>query len=77
MSHPDLDPNQSDARARLRRVVIEERQQRTLDHVRLSTGYADDLDPHAHDRDTFRLINQRKELDELPGSELVVPALDD
>lgn len=77
MSHPDLDPSKPEPRAHLRRVVIEERQQRTLDHVRLSTGYADDVDPYAHDQGTFRLINQRKELDELPGSELVVPALDD
>ena len=30
-----------------------------------------------HDQGTFRLINQRKELDELPGSEFVVPALED
>jgi DNA-directed RNA polymerase specialized sigma24 family protein len=45
--------------------------------VRLSTGYADDVDPHSHDQGTFRLINKRKELDELPGSEFVVPALDD
>jgi RNA polymerase sigma factor (sigma-70 family) len=77
MSQSHVNPSKPDTRAHLRRVVIEERQQRTLDHVRLSTGYADDVDAHAHDQDTFRLINQRKELDGLPGSELVVPALDD
>jgi hypothetical protein len=58
---------------RLRRVVIEGRQRQTLEHVRLSTGYAEDVDPHAHDRATFRLINQRKELDALREAELVVP----
>jgi hypothetical protein len=63
MSHPDLDLSQPDTSARLRRVVIEERQQRTLGHVRLSTGYADDVDPDSHDQGTFRLINQRKELE--------------
>lgn len=61
----------------VRRVVIEERQRRTLEQVRLSTGYAEDVDPHAHDGATFRLINQRKELDGLPGAAIVVPALDD
>ncbi len=63
--------------ARLRRVIIEERQRKMLDHVRLSSGYADHVDPHAHDQATFRLINQRKELDQLPGAEVVVPVLDD
>lgn len=77
MSYADSQPHRRPTRAHLRRVIIEERQQLTLDHVRLSTGYADDVDPHAHSQDTFRLINQRKELDDLPGSELVVPALDD
>jgi RNA polymerase sigma factor (sigma-70 family) len=57
-------------------VVIEDRQQKTLDHVRSSAGYADDVSPHAHDRATFRLINQRKELDGLPGADYVVPKLD-
>jgi RNA polymerase sigma factor (sigma-70 family) len=61
----------------IRRVIIEERQRKTLEHVRLSTGYAEDVDAHAHDQATFRLINQRKELDALPGAELVVPRLDD
>ena len=62
---------------RLRRVIIEERQRKTLEHVRQSSGYGEDVDPHAHDQATFRLINQRKELDALPGAELVVPRLDD
>jgi RNA polymerase sigma factor (sigma-70 family) len=61
----------------LRRVVIEERQQRVIDHARSAAGYAEDVDPHAHNRETFRLINQRKELDGLPGAEYIVPALDD
>ena len=47
----------------LRRVIIEERRQKTLDHVRSSAGYGDDVSPHAHSAQTFRLINQRKELD--------------
>lgn len=64
-------------RARLRRVVIEDRQQKALDHVRDSLGYAADIDPHGHDQPTFRLINQRKALDQLAGAELVVPRLDD
>ena len=72
------DETQDEAPARrLRRVIIEERQRKTLEHARLATGYADDIDPHAHNQATFRLINQRKELDALPGAELVVPALDD
>jgi hypothetical protein len=57
--------------------VIEERQRKTLEHVRLSTGYAEGLNPHAHDQATFRLINQRKEPDSLPGAATVLPALDD
>jgi RNA polymerase sigma factor (sigma-70 family) len=61
----------------LRRVVIEDRQQKVLEHARLSRGYAEDLDPHTHDRETFRLINQRKDLDELPEAGYVVPALDE
>ena len=72
------DETQNEAPARrLRRVIIEERQRKTLEHARLATGYADDIDPHAHNQATFRLINQRKELDALPAAELVVPALDD
>jgi hypothetical protein len=67
----------ADRHAHLRRVIIEDRQRKTLEQVRLSTGYAEDVDPQAHDRATFRLINQRKELDALPGAATVVPALDD
>lgn len=36
-------PTQKEGRARIRRVVIEERQRKTLEHVRLPTGYAEDL----------------------------------
>jgi hypothetical protein len=69
--HPADDrPAQPDY-SRLRRVIIEERQQRTLDHVRSSAGYADDVSPHAHSAQTFRLINQRKELDTLPEADSV------
>jgi len=68
-------PAQTDL-MRPRRVIIEERQQKTLDHVRSSAGYADDVSPHAHDANTFRLINQRKELDELPEADYVVPMLE-
>jgi RNA polymerase sigma factor (sigma-70 family) len=77
MLNPDQATTQTEGRAHIRRVVIEERQRKTLEHVRLSTGYAEDLDPHAHDQATFRLINQRKELDSLTGAATVVPALDD
>lgn len=74
--HPADDrPAQPDY-SRMRRVVIEERQQKTLDHVRSSTGYSDDLSPHAHSAQTFRLINQRKELDKLPEADYVVPVLE-
>jgi hypothetical protein len=42
--HPADDdrPTQPDY-TRLRRVIIEERQQKTLDHVRSSAGYRDDV----------------------------------
>src|SRR4051794_34342636 len=74
--HPAEDrPAQPDY-SRLRRVVIEERQQKTLEHVRSSTGYADDVSPHAHNPGTFRLINQRKELDKLAEADYVVPVLE-
>src|ERR1700675_60875 len=63
-------------RRRLRRVRIEEQQEKVLEHVRGSLGYADDIDLHGHDQNTFRLINQRKELDKLPNADFVVPALD-
>jgi hypothetical protein len=70
-------PQEKTRHKTLRRVVIEDRQRRTLEQVRLSTGYGADVDPHAYDRETFRLINQRKDLDALPGADVVVPALDD
>ena len=73
----ELPEPDAETRKRLRRVVIEERQQKVIDHARASRGYADDVGLHAHDRATFKLINQRKDLDELPGSDFVVPALDD
>lgn len=79
-THPDRNPpHDQDAsdEPRLRRVVIEEDQRRKLEHARVRHGYADDVSPHAHSQETFRLINQRKELDELPGAEFVVPMLDD
>lgn len=62
---------------RVRRVRIEEHQQRVVEHLRGSLGYAADLDPRDHDRATFELINQRKQLDELPHADHVVPALDE
>jgi RNA polymerase sigma factor (sigma-70 family) len=62
---------------RLRRVFIEDRQQKTLEHARARGGYAKDVSPDAHDDATFRLINQRKELDELPDADFVIPALDE
>ena len=57
MLNSDQATTQGEGRAHIRRVVIEERQRKTLEHVRPSTGYAEDLDPHAHDQATFRLIN--------------------
>src|SRR5215211_6140151 len=60
----------------LRRVRIEEDQERKIEHARVRAGYADDIPLGAHDDQTFRLINQRKQLDELAGAELVVPELD-
>jgi RNA polymerase sigma factor (sigma-70 family) len=61
---------------RLRRVVIEERQEKIVEHARLAASYDDDVDPHAHDQTTFRLINRRKEFDQLDGAEHVMPTLD-
>jgi hypothetical protein len=78
MAHPDR-PTERRTHAdyaRMRRVLIEERQAKTLEHVRSSVGYADDVSPHAHDAATFRLINQRKELDTLQDAGYVLPALD-
>jgi RNA polymerase sigma factor (sigma-70 family) len=71
--------------ASVRRVVIEEpepslveeRQRLTIEHARMSRGYAEDVGVHSHDQATFRLINQRKELDKLPDADYVVPALDE
>jgi RNA polymerase sigma factor (sigma-70 family) len=75
--HPaDDDRSTQPDYTRLRRVIIEERQQKTLDHVRSSAGYGDDVSPHAHSAQTFRLINQRKELDKLPEADYVVPVLE-
>lgn len=71
------DPPAQPDYTRMRRVVIEERQEKTLEHARASAGYADDVSPQAHNAQTFRLINQRKELDELPEAEYVVPVLDE
>lgn len=34
------------------------------EHARFSRGCAEDLDPRAQDRETFRMINHRKDLDE-------------
>jgi RNA polymerase sigma factor (sigma-70 family) len=61
----------------VRRVVIEDDQRRKLDRVRARHGYDQDVSPHAHSEATFRLINERKELDMLPGADFIVPALDD
>jgi RNA polymerase sigma factor (sigma-70 family) len=78
-------------RPKLRRVVIEEEldhpnrqrrlregaQQRALDFARQSGGYASDLDEQAYDPATFRMINERKRLDEIDEADSVVPLLDD
>lgn len=61
---------------RLRRVVIEERQEKVIEHARLAAGYSEDVDLHAHDQATFRLINRRKQFDQLDGAEHVMPMLD-
>jgi RNA polymerase sigma factor (sigma-70 family) len=66
-----------DSRARrIRRVVIEEDQRRKIEHAALRGGYADDVSPDSHGQETFRLINERKELDALPEAEHVIPMLD-
>jgi RNA polymerase sigma factor (sigma-70 family) len=70
-------PPEEDRRRHLRRVVIERHQRNTLEHVRDHLGYAADLDPKAYDRETFRLINQRRELEQLPEADEVLPLLDD
>ncbi len=63
--------------ASMRRVVIEERQELAIDHARESRGYASDVGLNSHDQATFRLINQRKDLEGLSGADYVVPALDE
>ncbi len=60
-----------------RRKSLEDRQRNVLEHARASRGYDSGISPHAHDEATFKLINQRKELDNLPWSDYVVPTLDD
>ena len=77
MPRSEYETKAENHRRRLRRIVIEDRQRKTLEQVRDSLGYAPDVDPDAHDQRTFRLINQRKQLDQLPHAEYVVPALDD
>lgn len=69
-----IDQSPADER---RRMSLEDRQRHALEHARASRGYSEDVSPHAHDESTFRLINQRKDLDELAWSEFVVPALDE
>jgi RNA polymerase sigma factor (sigma-70 family) len=64
-------------RKALRRVMIVDDQQRKLEQTRASQGFSDDISPHAHDDCTFRMIQERKALDTLPGSEFIVPKLDD
>jgi RNA polymerase sigma factor (sigma-70 family) len=85
----DQNTDRQGSSRRLRRVVIEEptaieheslieeRQRRTLEHARMTAGYAEDVDPHAYGKTTFRLINERMALDSLPGSDYIVPALDE
>ena len=79
---PDFESTQlpepdDESRKRLRRVIIEERQQKVIDHVRALGDYAHDVGLSAHDRATFKLINQRKDLDQLRGADYIVPRLDD
>src|SRR5687768_4701111 len=74
---PALPEPDENARRTLRRVIIEERQEKVVEHARLRSGFAEDVSRHAHDRATFRLIVQRKELDDLTGAEYIVPALDE
>jgi len=84
-------PMTNPVRPHLRRVVIDEeadhpnrlrklredRQQKALNYRRASLGYGESVDARSHDDATFRLINERKELDRLEGAETVVPMLDD
>ena len=77
VTNTTTEPLPPDDRLRhLRRVRIEEDQHRKVEHARARGGFADDVPLGAHDEQTFRLINQRKRLDELRDAELVVPELD-
>ena len=67
----------SQALRRVRRVRIEEHQERVIEHLRGSLKYGEDDDPRAHDRATYELINQRRALDKLPHADYVIPALDE
>jgi hypothetical protein len=83
-------PMRLSVRPKLRRVVIEEEldhpnrqrrlreanQKRVLDWARQASGYGADLDPHAYSPATFRMINERKLLDEIQEADTVVPLLD-
>jgi hypothetical protein len=51
--HPADDRSAQPDYTGMRRVVIEERQQKMLEHLRASTGYADDVSRHAHNAQTF------------------------
>lgn len=61
----------------LRRVVIEERQEQLIDRVRTQAGLAEDMSLHAHNRETWRLRNQKCALDDLPHAATVMPSLED
>jgi RNA polymerase sigma factor (sigma-70 family) len=78
---PEQDRQMARAKGRhrkaLRRVRIMEDQQRALEHARAYQGFSGDVSPHAHDDRTFRMIQERKALDSLPGSEFIVPKLDE
>ncbi|MEA2406940.1 MAG: hypothetical protein QOE69_1059 [Thermoleophilaceae bacterium] len=77
MENSEYETSKEEARGRLRRVVIEDRQRKTLEGVRDNLGYEPDLDPNAYDQPTYRLINQRRRLDRLPNSEYVIAKLDE
>ncbi|MGH2892852.1 MAG: sigma factor-like helix-turn-helix DNA-binding protein [Solirubrobacteraceae bacterium] len=74
--HRPTEPRTPIDLTRVRRVLIEERQQKAVEHARGAAGYNDDVSSHAHDAATFRLINQRKVLDRLWNADHVIPALD-
>ncbi len=71
-----LEPPATAPSSRLRRVLIDERQEQLIERVRTQVGVADDVSPHAHNRETWRMRNQRCALDMLPHSETVMPALE-